>query len=214
MFQPTALLVMKHDLTGLQYFCKTTRLHEVQYYKGSGVHWKRHLRKHGRHVTVGVLGLYYDEARCSSAADKFSADNDIVASDQWANLINENGFDGAPSGEHHPLYGKPSKYIGQKRPHVGKSGPDNPMWGKPSAMRGVPKPKGKDSPLYGRKRPEGGGKKAKPVIRTDASGVETRYDSVASAARAVGCHGTQISACCNGKQKTGHGYIWRYAEEQ
>ena len=206
---------MKHDITGLQYFCKTTRLHEVQYYKGSGIHWKRHLRKHGRHVTVGVLGLYYDEARCSAAADKFSADNDIVASDQWANLIDENGYSGAPSGDRHPMYGKPHPRTGEKRPYLREryAGENNPMYGKPSPMRGKNNV-GASIKLKGRKRPDGCGKRAKPVIRTDASGVETRYDSVASAARAVGCHGTQISACCNGKQKTGHGYIWRYAEEQ
>ena len=213
MFQPTALLVMTHNVTGLQYFCKTTRLNEIHTYKGSGLHWKRHMRKHGRDITVGVLGVYFDERRCYDAAQDFSDRNYIGKSDSWANIIPENGKDGAPSGEHHPLYGKPSPCIGQKRPHVGKCGADNPMYGKPGAMRGKKNP-GASAALKGRKRPEGGGKKARPVISTDANGVEKRYDSVADAARYIGCGGSQISACCNGKRKTGHGYIWRYAEDQ
>jgi hypothetical protein len=213
MFQPTALLVMTHNVTGLQYFCKTTRLHEIHTYKGSGVHWKRHMRKHGRNVSVGVLGVYYEEARCASAAEKFSVENGIVASDRWANLINENGYDGAPSGKNHPMYGKPSPCIGQKRPHVGKRGADNPMYGKPSAMCGKSNI-GASEKLKGRNRPNGSGKKPRPVIRTDVNGIETRYDSIADAARDIGCYGTQISGCCNGKQKTVHGYKWRYAEEK
>lgn len=201
---------MKHDITGLQYFCKTTRLHEVQYYKGSGIHWKRHLRKHGRHVTVGVLGLYYDEARCSAAADKFSADNDIVASDQWANLIDENGYDGAPSGKNHPMFGKPHPRTGEKRPHLRERyvGEKNPMWGKQSAMRGKHN-LGASIKLKGRKRPEGGGKKARPVICLD-NGKE--YASVSDAARAHNGGSSTISSCCLGKSKTAYGKRWAYKE--
>lgn len=209
MFQPTALLVMKHNVTGLQYFCKTSRLDELCYYKGSGIHWKRHMKKHGRDVSVGVLGIYYDEQRCAEAAKNFSETHDVAASDKWANLIAENGFDGAPIGSAHPNYGKPSPCIGQKRPHVGKRGAENPMYGKPSAMRGVAKPKGKNSPLYGRKRPEGGGKPSKPVVCID-DGKE--YASVSEAARAYNGSSSTISGCCLGKRKTAYGKCWAYKE--
>lgn len=213
-WNPTALLVMRHRVTNLRYFCKTTNLNLMHQYKGSGLYWKRHMKKHGRNVEAGLLGVYFDKERCLAAAKQFCEAHQIGSSPEWANLIPENGLDGAPMGEAHPMFGKPSPCIGQKRPWVGKKGSDNPMWGKPSSMRGVPKPKGKDSPLYGRKRPEGGGKKPHAVIRIDADGTETRYDSVADAARALEVSRSCIHTVCTGRNKTGAGYKWRYAEEK
>ena len=37
-FAPTALLVMTHNVTGMKYFCKTTRLKNLHWYKGSGLY--------------------------------------------------------------------------------------------------------------------------------------------------------------------------------
>jgi len=213
-WMPTALLVMRHKVTGLRYFCKTSIFKTINQYKGSGLHWKRHMKKHGMDIEVGVLGVYFDKERCLSAAKQFSKENNIGSSPEWANLIPENGLDGAPAGESHPMFGKPSPCMGQKRPWVGKKGTNNPMWGKPSPMRGVPKPKGLDSPLYGRERPLGAGKKSNPVIRIDADGTETRYDSVADAARALGVSRWTIHTVCTGKKNAGAGYKWRYAEEK
>ena len=212
MFQPTALLVMQHNVTGLKYFCKTAQLHWLNYYKGSGKYWKRHLAKHGKDITVGVLGTYWDEKRCTEAALKFSRENNIVESDEWANLIEENGLDGAPVGEHHPMYGKPSPCIGQKRPYVGKSGKDNPMYGKPSPMRGK-KNIGASIALKGRKRPDGGGKKPHPVIRIDDEGLEVWYSSVAEAAKLNNINRSSVHKCCTGKAKSGGGYMWKYNKE-
>lgn len=79
----------------------------VKRYKGSGVAWTRHLKEHGADVTVGVLGFYLDEQRCLDAAKKFSEDNDIVVSNEWANLIPETGKkSGSMAGERNPFYGK------------------------------------------------------------------------------------------------------------
>ena len=210
-WKPTALLVMEHNQTGLKYFCKTTRIHEIKWYKGSGKYWKRHLRKHGKDVKVGVLGIYFDKERCLNAAKEFSEVNYIGSNPEWANLIAENALDGAPAGEFHPMYGKPHPQRGIKRPWVGKSGADNPMFGKPSPMRGKSKPKGKDSPLYGRKRPEGGGKKPHPVVGIK-DGVEYHFDSVADAARGMNLNRSTVHRCCTGKAKSGGGYVWKYKE--
>ena len=207
-FQPTALLVMTHNVTGLRYFCKTSRLNELKYYKGSGVYWKRHLAKHGTDVNVGVLGVYYEEDRCRSAAKKFSEENDIVNSAAWANLIAENGIDGAPVGEHHPMWGKKHPQTGVKRPWVGKSGADNPMFGKPSAMRGK-KNHGASAALKGRKRPEGGGKPSKPVVCLTT---KEEFLSVSEAAKSCKGHSTTISKCCLSKAKTAYGMEWAYKE--
>jgi hypothetical protein len=211
-FNPTALLVMTHNKTGLKYFCKTTRVDELHKYKGSGVYWKKHLKKHGRDVSVGLLGFYTDKERCVNAAVSFSKENDIATSDLWANIIIENGLDGAGTGEANHRFGKPHPNKGGVRPEmIGRLvGEKNGMYGKPSPMRGVPKPKGKDSPLYGRKKPEGGGKKPKPVVRIEDGKV---FESVASAAVASNGSRSGITKCCEGKAKTAHGYRWKYLED-
>jgi hypothetical protein len=138
-WKPTALLVMTHKKTGMQYFCKTTLLNGMGWYKGSGKYWLRHLKKHGADVDVGVLGVYFDRDRCLAAADSFSKSNNVGKSNKWANLINENGLDGAPPGKNHPMYGKTHPKKGVPRPEIRDRyiGERNPMWGKPSVMRGV-----------------------------------------------------------------------------
>jgi len=207
-FAPTALLVFTHQTTGLKYFGKTTRIHEMHYYRGSGVYWKKHLKKHGLNIEVDVLGFYFKEEACTKAALDFSMSNNIVESDEWANLIYENGLDGAAVGSANPRYGKPSPQLGVKRPWVGKRGADNPMFGKPSAMKGK-KNIGASIKLKGRPRPEGGGKPAKHVIRVDDGKI---YNSIADAARDVGGARSGITQCCTGKAKTSHGYKWQYVE--
>jgi hypothetical protein len=213
-WKPTALLVMTHKKTGMQYFCKTTLLNEMGWYKGSGKYWLRHLKKHGSDVDVGVLGVYFDRDRCLAAADSFSKSNNVGKSDKWANLINENGLDGAPPGKNHPMYGKTHPKKGVPRPEIRDRyiGERNPMWGKPSVMRGVSKPKGKDSPLYGRKRPEGGGKKPHPVVGVK-DGKEYTFDSVADAAKFIGMSRSVVHRCCNGHTTSGGGYVWKYVTE-
>ena len=106
-FDPTLLLVMQHNVTGLKYFCKTSVLDRVNWYKGSGTRWTNHLNVHGRDVSVGVMGLYTDKQKCLEAALKFSTDNNIANSDEWANLVNETGMKGASmKGKRNPFYGK------------------------------------------------------------------------------------------------------------
>ena len=206
-FSGTALLVFTHNVTGLKYFCKTTKLNSLNTYNGSGVYWKKHLNKHGKDISRGVVGIYYDKARCVKAALEFSKEHNIDTSKEWANLIPENGLDGAPTGENHPAYGKPSKCIGQKRPQTSEKvkGSLNGMWGKVSPLRGIPKPKGKDSPLFGRKRPEGGGKPSKPVIREDGK----MYTSISEAATEMNGARSSIAAACN-QNKQAYGYAWSY----
>lgn len=91
------LYIKTHNITGLKYFGKTTHKDPFKY-KGSGKYWKKHIRKHGYDVTTEILGCYSNEHECSIAALKFSQENDITNSNLWANLQNENGYDGAPIG--------------------------------------------------------------------------------------------------------------------
>lgn len=90
------LYVKTHNLTGLKYFGKTT--HNPFKYKGSGKYWLRHIAKHGTDITTEIIGSFEDEKECSEFAINFSRINQIVNSDEWANLVEENGLDGAPIG--------------------------------------------------------------------------------------------------------------------
>lgn len=116
------LYIKTHNITGLKYFGKTTK--DPLIYKGSGLYWKRHLAIHGNDVCTEIYGSYVDTDICSQDAIKFSIINNIVESNDWANLRQENGKDGAPIGNSilyetrkkisNSLTGKPSpksKYV-------------------------------------------------------------------------------------------------------
>ncbi len=95
---PTYLYIKQHSITKKKYFGKTTNL-DPYTYNGSGVYWSRHINKHGKEhiVTLWVSGLYYDTSIVEVAL-KFSVDNDIVKSKEWANMEPENGLNGAAPG--------------------------------------------------------------------------------------------------------------------
>lgn len=151
MFAPTVLLVMTHNVTGLKYFCKTIRVDRLSWYKGSGVAWQKHLAEHGADVTVGVLGFYKDEARCLEAAKRFSKENDIVASPEWANLVEELGKNGASmKGEQNPFYGKKHNPETAERLRLAKIG-RSVNGGKPKSAEHKAK---LSAALKGRKNPE------------------------------------------------------------
>ena len=88
MFKPTYLYIKTHNVTGLKYFGKT-EVNDPYKYQGSGLYWTRHIKKHGYDVTTEILGYFIDEKECRQTALKFSRDNNIVASTEWANLKEE-----------------------------------------------------------------------------------------------------------------------------
>lgn len=91
-----SLYIKTHNTTGMKYLGKTTR--NPFKYRGSGKLWLRHLRKYGNDVTTEVVAEFEDQLECTEFAVRLSKDLNVVASDQWANLIEENGLDGAPVG--------------------------------------------------------------------------------------------------------------------
>ena len=95
-FIPTSLYIKQHNQTGLKYFGKTQL--DPLTYNGSGKYWKRHLKKYGYDVSTPWHQLFTDEKTLTEYALTFSKENDIVNSKEWANLIIENGLDGAPVG--------------------------------------------------------------------------------------------------------------------
>lgn len=93
------LYVKTHRGTGMRYFGKTSR--DPRKYRGSGVTWRRHLRKYGNDVDTSVLASFDDVTQREALKEfalSFSRENDIVASPSWANLIEEDGLAGKPIG--------------------------------------------------------------------------------------------------------------------
>jgi hypothetical protein len=93
------LYVKQHNITGLKYFGKTTRK-DPKKYKGSGKYWQRHLKKHGDDITTTDVWHFDNQHEASEFAVKFSIENQIVESPEWANLIIENAFGGVKGYTH------------------------------------------------------------------------------------------------------------------
>lgn len=96
-FEPTYLYIKQHEVTGLKYFGKTTKKDPTKYL-GSGVYWKKHIKKHGQNIKTLWYQLFTDKEELIEYAKKFSKDNMIVESDDWANLKEEDGLDGGSDG--------------------------------------------------------------------------------------------------------------------
>ena len=94
---PTRLYIKQHSITKKKYFGKTSTQDPIKYL-GSGTYWQKHIKKHGKQFveTLWVSDLYYDTSIVEPAL-QFSYENNIVESDDWANLMVENGLDGASS---------------------------------------------------------------------------------------------------------------------
>jgi rubrerythrin len=82
-----------HNVTGLNYFGKTTRT-DIDKYTGSGLYWKRHFKKHGKDIKTESVFQSDDINEISNYAIKYSNEHDIVNSNEWANLKEELGTDG------------------------------------------------------------------------------------------------------------------------
>ena len=91
------LYIKTHKKTGLKYFGKTTKK-DPHKYTGSGKYWLNHIKKHGKDIDTEIIGNFIFEDECAKFALRFSIENNIISSKEWANLRLENGLDGAPVG--------------------------------------------------------------------------------------------------------------------
>lgn len=98
-YKPTWLYIKQHNKTGLKYFGKTVRKDPVKY-KGSGVRWTAHLAKHGDDVDTIWYKLFEDKESLVEYATRFSLENNIVNSPDWANLKIEDGLMGGRNEKH------------------------------------------------------------------------------------------------------------------
>ena len=134
--KPTVLYIKQHSITGLKYFGKTTR--DPLKYNGSGKHWNPHIKKHGKKYVINlwVSEPFTDSIAISEFALAFSRDNNIVESEDWANIDPENGLDGGVPGVPSPLKGESSGRKGKTAWNKGKpTGPRGPQQN-PSGPRG------------------------------------------------------------------------------
>jgi hypothetical protein len=92
-FKPTRLYIK--ELFGIKYFGKTS-CKNVESYSGSGVIWKKRIKKYGKENirTLWISDWYHDPYEIQKVALDFSRENQIVESNEWANLWAENGING------------------------------------------------------------------------------------------------------------------------
>ena len=155
--KPTYLMVKWHPIDpsrrkdhkgkGLFYFCKTTGKNSLAY-KGSGDHWKAHIKKHGKHLVETLWHKLFTNGDQVEIALLFSKQQDIVKSKLWSNQKEENGLDGGSEkgqnkGKKNPdtskrmkgnTIGKGKKYKPWSEER--KNAKSNAMKGKPSAKKG------------------------------------------------------------------------------
>ena len=91
------LYLKTHNTTGLQYLGKTVK--DPFAYKGSGVYWTSHLKKHGNDVTTEILFETTDKDEFEKVALEYSTKFDIVNNKTFANLIEERGQGGVTTNQ-------------------------------------------------------------------------------------------------------------------
>ena len=87
------LMVKTHNKTGLKYLCKKTTSDVKKCYKylGSGFFWKRHLSKYGNDVSTKIIEVCDTIEELKPKALYWSNHYDVVKSEEWANVVIENG---------------------------------------------------------------------------------------------------------------------------
>ena len=86
------LYVKTHNITGLNYLGQTKQ--DPFKYKGSGKHWIRHLKKHGKNISTIILLESENLELINETGIYYSKLWNIVESKKWANLKEESGQGG------------------------------------------------------------------------------------------------------------------------
>jgi hypothetical protein len=77
----------------MKYLCKTVK-EDYLSYKGSGKYWKKHLKKYGNKVETELLYETVCLEEFNRVCLEYSSRYNVAESEEWANLIPENGLDG------------------------------------------------------------------------------------------------------------------------
>jgi hypothetical protein len=87
------LMIKTHNKTGLKYLCYT-RKKDHNNYSGSGINWLNHLLEHGFDFSTNLLLATNDFETFKFYAVEISILNNVVQSNEWANLKIEEGDGG------------------------------------------------------------------------------------------------------------------------
>lgn len=87
------LMVKTHRITGLKYLCQTTKKDPYKY-KGSGLYWVKHLKKHGSDFDTHIILKCYTKSALKEWGLYYSKLWSVVQSKQWANVVEEQGQGG------------------------------------------------------------------------------------------------------------------------
>ena len=108
-------------------------------YKGSGTHWKNHIKKYGAgFVETLWYSLFSDQESLSTFSLMFSKQENIVESNCWLNLKYEDGIANGTPG--HSTETRKNMSVlhanvkGEHNPMFGRLGVDNPNYGKKSSV--------------------------------------------------------------------------------
>jgi hypothetical protein len=88
------LMIKKCMATGLRYLCKTSGKGDPYLYKGSGIRWTNHIRKHKSRIITCIIGTYETKEELIEAGLYYSQAYNIVKDHMWANLTEEKGDGG------------------------------------------------------------------------------------------------------------------------
>jgi hypothetical protein len=114
--------IKQHYMTNLKYFGQTTK--NPHTYHGSGKIWKQHCLKYGKqHINTLEIFTFNSRKECIDFCRKFSIDNNIVESPEWANIRHE-------SGSGNVSHTDASKAKMRKTKREMYRGKNNPMYGK------------------------------------------------------------------------------------
>jgi len=151
------LLLKQHAITKLKYLCyHRGTIASCFTYKGSGVYWQRHLKKHGNNTVTTILEQSSNQEIIKEAGIKYSKLWNIVDSEEFANLVIENcstTFDHVNQTELHKIVSEKTRQrqLGKTMaerlripnyisPHAGKSmkercGENFVVWNKGKTMK-------------------------------------------------------------------------------
>jgi len=87
------LYLKEHNKTGLKYLGYTKK-EDAHKYTGSGVHWKRHIAKHGYDVTTTVLFETECKNELKEKGIQLSQKYGVIDNPEFANLKTEEGVSG------------------------------------------------------------------------------------------------------------------------
>ena len=104
-----------HKKTGLKYLGITNQ-EDPHKYRGSGLYWLRHLKEHGNQVDTLILLKSEDQSDIERTAAFFSKLWDVEKSEDFANLVPEDGKNNPMLGRKH----KPESIELMKKRRSGK----------------------------------------------------------------------------------------------